>query len=202
MGKSNSDWMFFVVAGILGSAIMAVACVLGIIRGYERPWNTFRAIWMSADILSLFLIGLVANALAFLGPKPTFTRGPGIFLVAVMAAISFPFIWYFSGDLLLLAFLLSPALLGMSLIGMGACYFGYSIKRKSNPEAGAAGFLYSLSGIIILVTYFSAMFQYGAYLSLGWTYLLPGTTFACVFYFRVFSQELSKPQPRTKRTRA
>lgn len=197
----NSNWMFFVTAGILGTAIMAVACTLGIIRGAEKPWNNFRAIWLSADILWLFLLGLVANALAFLGPKPSFTRGPGIFVAAVLAAISFPLIWYFSGDLLILAFLLSPGLLGMSLMGMGACYFGYSIKRKSNPEAGAAGFFYSLSGIIILVTYFNVMFQYGSYLSLGWTYLLPGTAFACVFYFRVFARGLSRPQATTRRRR-
>ncbi len=200
--KSNSNWMFFVAAGIIGSAIMAIACALGTMKGNESPWNSSHAIWLSADILSIFLVGLVANALAFLGPRPFFTRGHGIFFTSVLAAVSFPLIWYFSGDLLLYAFLLSPALLGLSLAGMGACYFAYMIKRKSNPEAGVAGFFYSLSGIIILVTYFNAMFQYGAYISLGWTYLLPGTIFACVFYFRVFAKEVSRPHPRPRRTRA
>ncbi|MCK4367405.1 MAG: hypothetical protein KAW84_05605 [Thermoplasmata archaeon] len=200
--RGSSNWMFFVAAGIIGSAIMAMACLLGTMRVNERPWNSFRAIWLSADILSMFLVGLVANALAFLGPKPFFTRGPGIFFASVLAAVSFPLVWYFSGDLLLFAFLLSPGLLGLSLVGMGACYFAYTIKRKSNPEAGVAGFFYSLSGMIILVTYFNVMFQYGAYISLGWTYLLPGTIFACVFYFRVFAKEVSEPRPKPRRTRA
>lgn len=193
--------MFFTSAGVLGSAIIAVACALGIARGYERPWNTFRAIWLSADILALFLIGLVANALAFLGPRPPFTRGPGIFAATLFAAASFPLIWHVSDELLIFAYLLSPGLLGISLIGMGASYFGYSIKRKSNPEAGTAGFFYSLSGIIILVTYFNVMFQYGAYLSLAWFYLLPGAIFSLVFYFRVFEKEATRPHPPTRRKR-
>lgn len=194
--------MFFVSAGIVGSAIMAIACFLGVVRGAERPWNTFRAIWLSADIITVFLIGFMANALAFLGPKPPFTRGPGIFIASILATASFPLIWYVSDDLLIAAFLISPGLLGMSLIGMGISYFAHSIKRKANPEAGTAGFFYSLSGIIVFVTYFSAMFQYGAYLSLGWTYLLPGAVFCCIFYIRVLSKESGKTRrPPKKRAR-
>jgi hypothetical protein len=194
--------MFFIAAGIIGAAIMAIACALGTLKGNESSWSSFRAIELSADVISLFLVGLVANALAFLGPKPYFSRGPGIFFATALAAVTFPLIWYFSGDFSLYAFLLSPGLLGLSLVGMGASYFAYMIKKKSNPEAGMAGFFYSLSGMIILVTYFNVMFQYGAYISIGWTYLLPGTIFACVFYFRVFSREVSRPQPRPRRARA
>lgn len=192
--------MFFVAAGIVGTLTMAVACILGLTR--DQGWSSYTAIWQSADVITLFLVGLVANALAFMGRRPAFTRGPGIFIVAILAAATFAMIWHLDGEIRTFAFLLSPAAVGMSLAGMGASYFVYSIKRRSNPEAGTAGFFYSLSGIIIIVTYFSAMFQYGAHLSLGWTYLLPGTIFACIFYVRVFSKESSKPKPRPRRTRA